>query len=803
MLKSVHRIFITAILLVALPALAQSDPPSRVGRVSYLDGEVGFRVDRRDEGGPATLNWPVSSGAVLESGRQGRAEVWIGSTAYRLNGDSQVEFPLVDDRRVDARLNGGSLAVSVLDRDQADDALVTTPDGTVRFLTPGRYRLNVYADHSELVVQAGRATFDNGRRVIPVAAGQMALLGSDGGEQLESARGYDAFDQWVANRENASLAGPARRYVSPHMTGYQDLDAYGDWRNTTDYGTVWYPRSVADDWAPYRFGRWAWVAPWGWTWVDQAPWGFAPFHYGRWVMIGGRWGWTPGRLVARPVYAPALVGWVGNPGWSASFSFGSAPAVGWFPLAPREVYVPAYRYSPNYVRQINVTQVTNVTHIDRAVRGAPPAYAYRALPQAVTVVPANHLREGRPIARSEMRQADRRDLGQAPQARQAPTAQWLAPAPGATRPHEGDRGASRPPRSEFVSPRPNDRERGPSRFDGRDNERRQPADNRARPTENQPLRQEMPAMDGRRGQPEAAREATPDLRRDNRRGPDATPESRSGIRSEPGAPSGRPGTPEAGREMNRDANESRREFFQRRDGRPGAQTNAPDMRREDRAQPFLAPQEREQRRDMPRNERPLQQPAPAVTPQVAPQREMQRSPDAMPAPTRRDAPPEMRREERPQPSFPPQERDQRREMREPRNERPVQPPAPAVAPQVMPQREMLRSPEAMPAPMRREAPPEMRREERPQPSFQAQERREMPREVPREMPRMERPVQPAAPVAPPPQREMPRPAPEVRMPAPQPAAPPPRAEPPRQQQPAPQQGGNNEHRKRDDERGPH
>jgi len=713
----------------------------RVGRISYLDGEVGFRVDRREEGGPATLNWPVSSGAVLESGRQGRAEVWIGSTAYRLSDNSQVEFPLVDDRRVDVRLNGGSLAVSVLDRDQADDAQVATPDGTVRFQTPGRYRINVYADRSELLVQAGRATFDNGRRVMPVAAGQMASIDSDGREQLDAAHGYDAFDQWVANRENASLAGPARRYVSPHMTGYQDLDAYGDWRNTDDYGTVWYPRTVASDWAPYRFGRWAWVAPWGWTWIDQAPWGFAPFHYGRWALIGGRWGWVPGRLVPRPVYAPALVGWVGNPGWSASFSFGSAPAVGWFPLAPREVYVPAYRYSPNYVRQINVTHISNVTHIDRAVRGAPPAYAYHAMPQAVTVVPSSHLREGRPISASEMRHADRRDLGQAPQARQAPNTQWLAPAPGAARPHEGDHGASRPPRNEFGGPRPHDMERGTSRFESP----RQPADSRARPAENLPLRQDMPAMDSRRTPSEANREPMPDSRRESNRRNQETPlEPRNAMRpGEPGVQPVRPATPEA----NRDASgEARREFFRRQmDARPGAETRAPEVRREDRTQPSFAPQEREQRRDM---------------------RDMQRL------------------------------------------ERPPQQPAPATTPQVMPQREMSRQQEAMPAPLRREMPPpEMRREERPQPSFQMpdrEQRREMPREMPRDMPRMERPVQQPAPVMTPqamPQREMPRQAPEVRMPAPQPAVPPPRVEPPRQQ-PAPQ-GGNEQHRRRDDERGPH
>ena len=194
------------------------------------------------------------------------------------------------------------------------------------------------------------------------------------------------------------------------MTGYQDLDAHGDWRPEGEYGTVWYPRSVADDWAPYRDGRWAWVAPWGWTWIDQASWGFAPFHYGRWVNINNRWGWAPGRHESRPVYAPALVGWIGNPGWSASFSFGLAPAVGWFPLAPREVYVPAYRYSPNYIRQINVSQVQNVTIIQRAERpGSRENFIYRDRQQAVTVVPANFMREGKRISSGEFRRPERRD----------------------------------------------------------------------------------------------------------------------------------------------------------------------------------------------------------------------------------------------------------------------------------------------------------------------------------------------------------------------------------------------------------
>jgi hypothetical protein len=128
------------------------------------------------------------------------------------------------------------------------------------------------------------------------------------------------------------------------------------------------------------------------------------------------------------VYAPALVGWYGNPGWNASFRYGSAPAVGWFPLAPREVYVPAYRTSPTYLRQINVTHVPDAREIERAARpDYRPQYRHSGQPHAVTVVPANTLREGKPVAGANIRQHDMRELGKAPLASRAPGRDWLRP----------------------------------------------------------------------------------------------------------------------------------------------------------------------------------------------------------------------------------------------------------------------------------------------------------------------------------------------------------------------------------------
>ena len=118
---------------------------------------------------------------------------------------------------------------------------------------------------------------------------------------------------------------------------------------------MWYPRGVAADWAPYTVGRWVFVAPWGWTWVEAEPWGFTPFHYGRWARVRNRWGWIPGPVVVRPVYSPALVVFIGG---------GGAGFTGWFPLGPREPFVPWYRTSAVYVNRVNVTNIYNRNNVE-------------------------------------------------------------------------------------------------------------------------------------------------------------------------------------------------------------------------------------------------------------------------------------------------------------------------------------------------------------------------------------------------------------------------------------------------------
>jgi hypothetical protein len=188
------------------------------------------------------------------------------------------------------------------------------------------------------------------------------------------------------------------RYVSQDMVGSADLDAYGTWRTVANYGPVWVPSRVDADWAPYRYGHWSWVEPWGWTWVDDAPWGFAPFHYGRWAYVDNRyWGWVPGPRNAAPVYAPALVAFVGSTG----------PSIAWFPLAPGEIYRPAYNASREYFTRVNVTNtvvnVTKVTNVYNNPRTTEVRYVNVDNVNAVTAIPTRAFAQSQPVQRAAVR----------------------------------------------------------------------------------------------------------------------------------------------------------------------------------------------------------------------------------------------------------------------------------------------------------------------------------------------------------------------------------------------------------------
>ena len=348
---------------------ADRDPSGRVARLNYTQGSVSFQPAGETDWVSAAVNWPVTTGDRLWADNNARAEMQLGSATVRLGSQTGMSFFNLDDRTTQIELSEGTLNIRVarLDRDEIFE--VDTPNQAFSILRPGQYRVQASEDGNSTMVsvRSGAGEVTGGGRTYSVGAG---LTGEfTGGDSLRASiyksGGDDDFDKWSLGRDRRDDVVVSARYVSPDLVGYQDLDDYGTWRTDPNYGNVWMPR-VVSGWAPYHDGRWVWISPWGWTWVDDAPWGYAPFHYGRWVNTGNNWGWIPGPVAVRPVYAPALVVFIGGPSFSVSIGIGGGRGggnVGWFPLGPREVYVPGYHTSRQYVDRVNVsnTTVNNVT----------------------------------------------------------------------------------------------------------------------------------------------------------------------------------------------------------------------------------------------------------------------------------------------------------------------------------------------------------------------------------------------------------------------------------------------------------
>jgi hypothetical protein len=396
-------------LSAALRAHAQEqaqavDPPGRVARLSDASGQVWLYSQDDNEWIAIERNRPLTTGDRIATDNDARAEITLGTTTLRLDSATELEIVQLDDSTYRVHLHGGSVAARLRRPESLAEFGLETDEGQFRVQAVGRYRFDRFEQASDLTVYNGQAVFEGQNSALPLTTGQHAQFWLDAGgaaqyNMVEPAR--DSFAAWNDERDRAESRPAAVGYVSPEMTGADDLDRYGQWEQSPDYGPLWIPANVAAGWAPYSSGHWAWVRPWGWTWVDDAPWGFAPFHYGRWVNYRNTWCWAPGTYVARPVYAPALVAWIGGPRVGISIGVGGPP-VGWFPLAPHEVYVPSYRSSPRYVRAINITHVSNVASITAIVNNTNGAadrrdFANRRFPNAVTVVPAGVLTGRQPV----------------------------------------------------------------------------------------------------------------------------------------------------------------------------------------------------------------------------------------------------------------------------------------------------------------------------------------------------------------------------------------------------------------------
>lgn len=349
----------SGVLLVASAGAAWADPPARAGRIADVTGTAWLFDPEAKAWERVLRNQTIGQGDQMRTDARSRVTVRVGSSTLWVDEQSDIEVLQLDDTATVIRVAAGDVALRLRTAQTAQATRIQTREGTISPEMEGLFRIDQRDRGSRLAVLQGRAQFDSD----PGAPVQRAWLRE--GEQAEfwwaeaprverQPISRDKFSAWLSAQDRAegALAWGDAPYVSPEMTGAEDLNQNGNWEVAAEYGNVWIPARVAVGWEPYRDGRWVWTRQWGWSWVDNAPWGFAPFHYGRWIQHRGRWAWAPGRFDPRPAYSPAMVAWVGGPQVVVGITIGGTrrpPQSGWVPLAPRQIYAPAYSHSPQYI----------------------------------------------------------------------------------------------------------------------------------------------------------------------------------------------------------------------------------------------------------------------------------------------------------------------------------------------------------------------------------------------------------------------------------------------------------------------
>ena len=370
------KTFVASLLALAVllshPSFAQDDDDVRqsVARIAFLSGSASFnRGDDPDSWEDAVVNFPMTVGDRLYTARDGRMELQAEGVRIFLGPESELAaLDLRDDiRQLSLTIGTASFRINRLSEGEVFE--VDTPNVSLTFQRPGYYRVDVDRDGNTF------ASIFKGSAVAVAAGGEVDLQADDAiqVDGLDEPRydivalpRSDAWDRWVDERSRRLREGISVRYASSDIVGLDDLDREGDWRQIPDYGWVWSPPVTVTGWAPYRNGRWTWQDPWGWTWISYDPWGWAPYHYGSWVSWQDRWFWVPVPRAAQAVrYSPARVVFTGaGPGWSGSASSGGANFVGWFPIGPRDAFIPWWGRrtagSVNNVRYVNQTHVTVV-----------------------------------------------------------------------------------------------------------------------------------------------------------------------------------------------------------------------------------------------------------------------------------------------------------------------------------------------------------------------------------------------------------------------------------------------------------
>lgn len=331
-MKRAAFILLAAALLAPL-GMAQEQETRYVNnsfaRLSHLTGTA-FIQRAQDLGyEDAEINSPIAEGDRIGT-TEGRLEIYLGKRIYvRLDESSKIDFaslPRRDNAVTRIRQWAGHMYLDVGALAKEKSIEVLTDDATFYVLDSGLYRIDVRPDGgTEIMVFEGMVEAAGADGSMLVKDSQRIML-AKGGFQGKPAAFFaagseDAFDRFNSSRLALVRRQSGRGYLPEELSDLEyELDEYGDWQQSPEFGWVWIPRGMGPDWRPYSWGRWTWIPMAGWVWIPGEPWGWGPFHYGRWHWsLGWGWHWIP-----MGIWGPAWVDW-----WWGYDYWGWAPLSYW------------------------------------------------------------------------------------------------------------------------------------------------------------------------------------------------------------------------------------------------------------------------------------------------------------------------------------------------------------------------------------------------------------------------------------------------------------------------------------------
>ncbi len=339
------------------------DVTARVARINVIRGDAQVRHAGSQDWERATLNLPIVEGDEITTSLGTRLEIQFDSYNYlRLSENAYLKITTLRDEGIAISLPQGTLSLRALEFNKDKTFFeIDAPKTTIALQQPGMYRVDAGDSRSTeirvTVTEEGQARIyseNNGATLRNGRSMRIYLDGNTAGEWeiADASRYADDFDGWALERD-AIIAKRMRdnynnNYYDREIYGADDLSENGEWIFTKKYGYVWKPYrnaiSAYADWSPYRYGHWRWIPPFGWTWVNDEPWGWATYHHGRWIYVDREWCWTPYAYYRprRSWWSPALVVVT----YSGSY-------ICWYPLP----------YNYGYYNYNHTTIITNTTVI--------------------------------------------------------------------------------------------------------------------------------------------------------------------------------------------------------------------------------------------------------------------------------------------------------------------------------------------------------------------------------------------------------------------------------------------------------